>query len=85
MMETEMERLVAWLDRLADQAERDASIYGRFPSLRDATLHDAKNYRASTKGARRALSLLASERQRSKTLQEQVKEMEADIESERIA
>lgn len=48
----ELGRLAAWLIKLADQADREAdSFKGRFEALREATIKDAKNLRATAKSA----------------------------------
>jgi hypothetical protein len=48
-------RVVEWLDRIADAADERARTCG-YPSLAEANAADAKNYRASAKGLRAAIS-----------------------------
>ena len=48
-------KVAEWLDRLADGAERSAKTSERFPSLHDANLADAKNYRATAADIRTVL------------------------------
>lgn len=50
-----LQRVISWLDRLADQSERQAKTY-RFASLAEACAADAKNYRATADTLRQALT-----------------------------
>ena len=50
------EKVVAWLDRLASHAEANAAKNDRFPSLKEAEIADAKNYRASAKDIRAVIA-----------------------------
>lgn len=49
------EKLVAWLEKLADHSELQAQTC-QFQSLKDAYIFDAKNYRASVKEMKAAIS-----------------------------
>ncbi len=50
------EKIVAWLERLADAAEKGAAAEKRFLSLRDARLSDAKNYRTTAADVQTAIA-----------------------------
>ncbi len=50
------EKIVAWLDRLANHAEANVAKNDRFPALREAEIADAKNYRASAKDIRTVIA-----------------------------
>ena len=55
-LRTTAERVAAWLDRLADNAERQAATNERFRSLHEACVADARNYRATARDIRRAIA-----------------------------
>lgn len=46
-------RVVNWLDKLAAQADKDAE--SRFVTIREAAVHDAKNFRAVAESLRSAI------------------------------
>lgn len=50
-----LEKVAAWLDRLAYSSEQQATA-SRFVTLTDACTADAKNYRATAKDIRTAIS-----------------------------
>ncbi|KKL85718.1 hypothetical protein LCGC14_1951910 [marine sediment metagenome] len=46
------EKVIAWLDWLANHAESRAAKNDRFPSLKETEIADAKNYRATANDIR---------------------------------
>lgn len=57
-MRAALEKTIAWLGKLAEQSEQqERQNRGRFNSLADACAADAKNYRATANGLRKALGV----------------------------
>lgn len=54
-MVTKMEKICAWIDRLASNAEQLAKNSDRFPAFADANRADARNYRRTASDIRSLL------------------------------
>jgi hypothetical protein len=54
-LETAINKVCKWLDSLAADAEKQARTCDRFPSLKAACEHDAKNFRATAADLRKHL------------------------------
>lgn len=53
-------KVVGFMDRLAEQSDQQSKTNERFPALHEATVADAKNWRATAASLRKALPKEAS-------------------------